>query len=111
VSLGSTARDAIGGSECFWSTSDWVTPVATVTVLPGGAWAMAEAVAAYGGAEAVELAGSDSGGWFRPQVEANGFDFAIDGTWVNISASDRSEEGDSRGVILTIAAAIIANAG
>jgi hypothetical protein len=111
VSLGTTARDAVAGSECIWTAADGFTPVATVMVLPGGAWAMAESVDAYGAAEAVTLAGSDSGGWFRPQVEATGFDFAIDGAWVNVSASDRSEEGDSRAVILSIAAAIIANAG
>lgn len=111
VSLGTTARDAVGGSECIWTGADGFTPIATVTVLPGGAWAMTESVAAYGGAEPVELAGSDSGGWFRPQVESNGLDFAIDGTWVNIAASDRAVAGDSRDVILSVAAAIISNAG
>jgi hypothetical protein len=110
-SIGATARDAVGGSECIWSAADGFTPVATVTVLPGGAWAMAESVDAYGSAEAVSLAGSDAGGWFRPQVDTTGFDFAIDGTWVNIAASDRAEPGDARATILAIAAAIIENAG
>lgn len=106
-SIWKTAEQIVGGSECRWYGGELRD--ATVTILPGGEWAMDRAVAAYGPAEQVPLPGTSSGGFLRPQVEAQGFDFAIDGDWVQVVVSQGSAV-PPRDVLIAYAEAIIANA-
>lgn len=102
-SLSTTASRAVGLTNCVWSNALGGGP--TVTVLPGGAWAMAIAVAAYGEAEATDIPGLPGGGWLRPQLEATGLDFALDGDWVMITVGS----GDDR-IAEALAAQFVANA-
>jgi len=106
-SIWKAAEQIVGGSECRWYGGELRD--AYVTVLPGGEWAMDRAVAAYGPAEPVPLPGTSSGGYLRPQVEAQGFDFAIDGDWVQIVVT-QSSALPPREVMVAFAQAIIANA-
>lgn len=106
-SIWTAAEQIVGGSECRWYGGELRD--ATVTVLPGGEWAMDRAVAAYGPAEQVPLPGTSSGGYLRPQVEAQGLDFAIDGDWVQVVVS-RASAVPPRDVMIAYAEAIIANA-
>jgi hypothetical protein len=102
-----TARAAVGGTECGWAIDDYYGIY--VTVLPGGAWALDIAAAAYGEATSVAIPGTTDGGVLRPQVEGLGLDFAYDGDWIQVVTYEGAYPRPGNDVLVSVAAAIVAN--
>jgi hypothetical protein len=102
-----TARASVGGTECGWAIDDQYGIY--VTVLPGGAWALAIAAEAYGGATPVAIPGTTEGGVLRPQVEGLGLDFAYDGDWIQVVTYEGAYPRPGNDVLVSVAAAIVAN--
>jgi hypothetical protein len=77
---------SLGGMTCYLSVNG--TELGIVETLPSGAWAQRDAVAAYlelGGTEQqIDIPGVDEPGSLREQVDASGFDVAVDGDWIKL---------------------------
>lgn len=106
-SLWATARESLGGTECSWGIDG--SYALSITVLPGGAWALDIAADAYGEATPVAIPGTTDGGVFRPQVEGMGLGFAYDGDWIQVVTYEGAFPRPGNDVLVSVAAAIVAN--
>jgi len=119
-SLESGARQNWGGPHCYWAFLDADAGVGSLSSLPGGAWAWAEArefLTLPSAPEAVTVAGLSAGdeAWLRC-ASADDYclvDLVIGGNWVEayLWPDDAGLSIDRRAGAIAIAEAIVANLG
>lgn len=78
---------ATEGTRCTWEDGRGAR-LATVTVVPGGAWALAAAASAHGATADVVVRGHESPGILRSDRAGVTLDVALDGDWVRIRVPD-----------------------
>lgn len=110
------ARLLVGGSDCRWVRSADGWDVAFIEVLPGGAWAQAEAKAAMEGVGATvpspAVPGVPAGATaLYEHVDSWAMDVVLGGTWIKISIGNGSDTGgmSSPDALAAIAADIAAH--
>jgi len=97
--IGRAALLDVGGSECSWKESGGFYDIANIEVLPGGAWAQADAKAAMealvgGPVPTPAVAGVPAGATALYQhVDSVSLDLVIGGTWIKISIAGGFETG------------------
>ena len=98
-SIGVAASLDVGGSECRWADSSAFYDIAYIEVLPGGAWAQADAKAAMealigGPVPAPAVAGVPAGATALYQhVDSVSLDLVLGGTWIKVSITSGAETG------------------
>jgi hypothetical protein len=97
--IGDAALLDVGGSDCRWAESSGFYDIAYIEVLPGGAWAQADAKAAMealigGPVTAPAVAGVPAGATALYQhVDSVSLDLVLGGTWIKVSITSGSETG------------------
>lgn len=119
-SLEAGARENWGGPHCYWAFLDSDAGVGSLSTLPGGAWAWAEArefLTLPSTPEAVTVAGLSAGdeAWLRCAAGDDYclVDLVIGGNWIEayIWPDDAGIAIDRRAGAIAIAEAIVANLG
>jgi hypothetical protein len=97
--IGRAALLDVGGSECRWTESSGFYDIAYIQVLPGGAWAQADAKAAMesligGPVPAPAVAGVPAGATaLYEHVDSVSLDLVLGGTWIKVSIAGGFETG------------------
>src|SRR5690606_17670167 len=92
------ATMTLGGSDCRWMRASDGWDIAVIQVLPGGAWAQAEARAAMesvaGSVTAPASPGVPAGATALYQhVDSWAMDVVLGGTWIKIAIGNGSDTG------------------